>query len=133
MVSATFLQLINCVSSEHDSIFLESLHKDFSEALLIVGGPEALSLQFHRGIMEATKHQLRFLADKRKPRVVRASSDTADLDCNEMALIEDIKDITLQDIFLSFNSNHPLLVAVSSVRELGLNMYDSDEDVDNEG
>ncbi|KAJ3506180.1 hypothetical protein NLJ89_g7010 [Agrocybe chaxingu] len=136
MVSATFLQLINCISSEHDSTFLASLYKYFSEALLVVGGPEALSPQFHEGIMEATKRQLHSLADKRKSRAARASSNAADFDRDEMALIEEIEDFALEDMgkmLLSFDSNHPLLVAVSSVRELGLNTYDSDEDVDDEG
>lgn len=135
MVSATFLQLINGISSEHDSTFLASLYKYFSEALRVVGGPEALSQQFHEGIMEATKRQLHALADKRKSRAARAQSNAADFDRDDMALIEEIEDFALEDMakmLMSFDPNHPLLVAVSSVRDLGFNTFESDDEGDDE-
>ena len=50
MVSTTFLQLINCISAEHNSTFLASLYKYVSESLRVGSGPEALSQQFHGGI-----------------------------------------------------------------------------------
>ena len=75
MVSAMFLQLINGISTERDSTFLASLYKYFSESLRVIGGPEALSPQFHEGIIKATKRQLHTLADKRKARAVRPSEN----------------------------------------------------------
>ncbi|KAF8952312.1 armadillo-type protein [Flammula alnicola] len=135
MVSATFLQLINCISTEHDSTFLASLYKYFSEALGVIGGPEALSAQFHDGIIEATKRQLHALADKRKARAARAASNAVDFDRDEMALVEEMEDFALEDMakmLAGFDHNHPLLVAVSGVRDLGFNTYDSDEDGDEE-
>jgi hypothetical protein len=42
IVSTMFLQLINSICAEHDSTFLASLYKYFSESLCI-GVPEALS------------------------------------------------------------------------------------------
>jgi len=132
MVSATFLQLINGISTEQDSTFLASLYKYFSESLRVVGGPEALSSQFHEGIMEATKRQLQSLADKRKARAARANNPAfaAEVDKDEMALVEEIEDYALEDMgkmLTTFDVNHPLLVAVASVRDLGFNSYDSDE------
>ena len=44
------------------------------------GGAEALSQQFHKGIFEATKRQLRSLADERKARAARAVSHAGDFD-----------------------------------------------------
>ena len=138
MVSAIFLQLINGISTERDSTFLASLYKYFSESLRVVGGPEALSPQFHEGIMEATKRQLQSLADKRKARAARANNPAfaAEVDRDEMALVEEIEDFALEDMgkmLTTFDVNHPLLVAVASVRDLGFNTYDSDEEGDEEG
>jgi len=137
MVSAVFTELIRCISTEHDSTFLASLYKYFSESLLVIGGPEALPQQFHKDVIEATKRQLQLLAEKRKSRAARAnsvqagSSITADWDRDEMALVEEMEDFALEDMgkmLMAFDPNHPLLVAVSSVRDLGFNTYDSDEE-----
>ena len=132
MVSATFLQLINGISTEHDSTFLASLYKYFSESLHVVGGPEALSPQFHEGIIEATKRQLHSLADKRKARAAKAANNLGEeVDKDEMVLVEEIEDFVLEDMgkmLSGFDVNHPLLVAVAGVRDLGFNSYDSDEE-----
>jgi len=48
-----------------------------------------------------------------------------------MALLEEIEDFALEDMgrmLTSLDSNHPLLVAVSSVKDLGFNSWDSDEE-----
>jgi len=136
MVSATFLQLINCIGSENDSSFLASLYKCFADSLRIMGWPTALSPEFHNGIIEATKRQLQTLADRRKGRSQRPSSELDEVDNEEAALFEEIEDFALEDMgkFLQYlDPNHPLLVAVSSVKQLGLNRYDSEDDGDDEG
>ncbi|KAF4620286.1 hypothetical protein D9613_001263 [Agrocybe pediades] len=139
MVSAVFTELIRCIGTEHDSTFLASLYKYFSESVLVIGGPEALPQQFHKDIIEATKRQLHSLADRRKSRAARANSIqvganiTADWDRDEMALVEEMEDFALEDMgkmLMAFDPNHPLLVAVASVRDLGFNTYDSDEEED---
>jgi hypothetical protein len=136
MVSATFPQLItNGISTKHDSTYLASLYKYFSESLRVVGGPETLSPQFHEGIIEATKHQLHSLADKRKARAARANNPAfaAEVDKDRMALVLEIEDFALEDMakmLTTFNVNHQLLVAVASVRDLGFNTHDSDEEGD---
>lgn len=136
MASATFLQLINSISTEQDATFLASLYKNFTEAVRVIGGPEALSQQFLDGIIEATKRQLSLLADKRKLRAAKAqSSNVMDLDRDDLSLVEEIEDYALDDMakaLVIFDSNHPLLVAVSSVRDLGFNTYDSDEELEEE-
>ena len=121
----TFLQLINGISTERDSTFLALLYKYFSESLRVIGGPEALSAQFHEGIIEATERQLHTLADKRKARAARANNPAfaAEVDRDEMALVEEIEDFALEDMgkmLTTFDVNHPLLVAVASVRDLGI-------------
>ena len=73
MVSATFLQLINGITTERDRPFSPH-YINFSESLRAIEGPEALSPQFHEGIIETTKRQLHTSADKRKARVARANN-----------------------------------------------------------
>jgi len=134
MVTATFLQIINGVSTEHDASFLSSLYKCFNDSLRIIGGPSALSPEFQNGIMEATKRQLQALADKRRARKARPATELEE-DREDMALLEEIEDFALEDMakmLAVFETNHPLLVAVSSVKELGFNQYDSDEDGNDE-
>src|ERR1700733_3337152 len=96
MVSASFLQLINCISSESDSSFLASLYKYFTDSLRVIGGPPSLSQEFRDGIIEATKRQLQALADKRKSRAQRPMSDLED-DKEDLALLEEMEDFALED------------------------------------
>ncbi|KAF8880336.1 hypothetical protein CPB84DRAFT_1792588 [Gymnopilus junonius] len=142
MVAAVFTHLITCINSEQDSTFLASLYKYFSESMRVIGGPPALPQQFHDGVMEATKRQLQSIADRRKARAVRVSSAASsnagvgDWDRDEMVLLEEMEDFALEDMgkmVAEFDTNHPLLVAVSGVRDLGFNTYDSDEEGDEEG
>ncbi|KAJ7778194.1 armadillo-type protein [Mycena metata] len=130
MVTATFLQIINGISTEHDASFLSSLYKCFNDSLRVIGGPSALSSEFQNGIMEATKRQLQGLADKRRARKARPASELEE-DREDMALLEEIEDFALEDMakmLTVFDANHPLLVAASSVKDLGFNRYDSDEE-----
>ncbi|KAJ7016005.1 armadillo-type protein [Mycena alexandri] len=134
MVTATFLQIINGISTEHDASFLSSLYKCFNDSLRVIGGPSALSSEFQNGIMEATKRQLQGLADKRRARKARPASELEE-DREDMALLEEIEDFALEDMakmLTVFDANHPLLVAASSVKDLGFNRYDSDEEENEE-
>lgn len=139
MVSASFLQIINGISTEHDSSFLASLYRCFNDSLRVVGGPAALPRDFHDGVIDATKRQLQILADKRRARANRiahsnnggeAKVDLED-EREDMALLEEIEDFALDDMakmLAAFDTAHPLLVAVSSVKDLGVSQYDSDEE-----
>lgn len=136
MVQATFSQLINCIGIETDSSFLASLYKCFADSLRTLGGPAALSPEFHDGVIEATKRQLQTLADKRKSRATRPSTDLAD-DKEDLMLLEEMEDFALEDMakmLAIFDPNHPLLMAVSSVRDLGMHLsqWDSEDEGGNE-
>lgn len=132
MVSATFHQLINCVTTEHDPSFLASLYKCLNDCVRVIGGAGALPQEYNDGIVEATKQQLQALADRRKGRANRAGSGTGEgPDKEEMSLMEEIEDFALEDMgkmLVALDPNHPLLVAVASVKDLGFNSWDSDED-----
>lgn len=134
MVSATFHQLITCISTEHDASFLASLYKCFTDSMQVIGGPSALAHEYTNGVMDATKRQLQTFAERRKTRANRAAADLEEKE--DMALLEEIEDFALEDMgkmLAAFDVNHPLLVAVSGVRDLGFNTWDSDEEGDEEG
>ena len=131
MVSATFSQLIHCISTESDASFLSSLYKCIVDCLRILGGPSALPSELHASVLEATKRQLQTIADKRKVRTARPQAEIED-EKEDLALIEEMEEFALEDIskLLSmFDPNHALLIAISSVRELGLGLdaWDSEE------
>ncbi|EMD36115.1 hypothetical protein CERSUDRAFT_156882 [Gelatoporia subvermispora B] len=136
MVTATFSQLVNCIGTETDCSFLASLYKCFADSIRVLGGPSALSPEFHDGVIEATKRQLQMLADKRKARASRPSTDLTD-DREDLMLLEEMEDFALEDmakLLAVFDPSHPLLMAVSSVRDLGmqLSQWDSEDEGGNE-
>jgi hypothetical protein len=86
----------------------------------------------------ATKYwqQLRALADKRKARSMRTAAEIEE-DREDSALLEEMEEIALEDmskILGLFDTSHPLLIAISSVRDLGLGLeaWDSDGQGGNE-
>jgi len=74
--------------------------------------------------LEATKHQLQLLADQQKGRANHAASEAGENDKEEMALLEEIKGFALEDMgkmLMVFDRNHPLIIVVSSVKDLRFN------------
>jgi importin-5 len=76
------------------------------------------------------------LADKRKARSTRTAAEIEE-DREDLALLEEMEEFALEDMAKMlglFDANHPLLIAISSVRELGLGLgaWDSDGDGGNE-
>jgi len=137
MVAATFSQLVNCIGSETDSSFLASLYKCFCDCMRILGGASALSIEIHDGVVEATKRQLQNLADRRKGRANRPATEVAN-DKDDLMLLEEMEEFALEDMakmLMAFDPNHSLLIAISSVRELGLHLdqWESDDEGESEG
>ena len=135
MVSATMNQLVNCINTEQDASFLASLYKALADCVRVIGGIGALAQEYHTGIIEATQRQLQAFAERRKIRANQVASDP-ETDKEDIALVEEFEDFALDDmakLLAVFDSNHPLLVAVSGVRDLGLNSWDTEDDGDEEG
>ena len=128
MVGATFTQLITCIGTETDSSLLASLFKCVLDTMLVVGGPGALAPELHAGLLDAARRQLQALADRRKARAARPAQEIRD-DREDLALIEEVEDFALEDmakLLRALDTNHPLLIAISSVRELGLHLSEWD-------
>jgi len=123
--------LFSC--GKHSSTFSPQIvSASFLASLLVIGGACALPPELQHGVLDTTKHQLQALADRRKSRSQRAQHELED-DRQELVLIEEMEDYTLEDVarlLHMFDPQHPLLVAVSSVRGLGLNQFDEDADED---
>lgn len=133
MVSATLSQLVNCTATEGDSSFLASLFRCFWQCMQVIGGPSNLTPQVHDGIMEATRRQLQSLADKRKSRANRPAQEIEE-EKEDLMLLEEMEDFALEDMakmLTAFDKSHELLMAVSSVRDLGLglSMFDEEDGV----
>ena len=128
MVAASFAQLVNCIGNEADSSFLASLFKCFFDTMLVLGGPSALAPEVSQGFVEAAQRQLQSLADKRKARAARPRQEIRE-EREDLMLIEEMEDFALEDlakVLRTFDADHNLLFAVSSVRELGLNLSEWD-------
>ncbi|KAI0046306.1 ARM repeat-containing protein [Auriscalpium vulgare] len=132
MATATFSHIIACISSEGDSSFLSSLYKCFTDTLRVIGGAGALPGELQVRVLDATKRQLQALAEKRKTRGARSPAEIAD-EKEDLALLEEMEDFALEDMskmLALFDPAHPLLIAVSSVRDLGLKLsaWDSEDE-----
>lgn len=144
MVSAAFSQIVHFISLETDPTFLSSLYKCFCECIRVVApqsSPSPASVlpqEVHDAVVEATKRQLQNLADKRKARANRSATEIAE-DKEDLMLIEEMEEFALEDmgkmiVMLDSSgnegANHPLMIAISSVRDLGmhLDLWDSEDE-----
>ncbi|EKM53787.1 uncharacterized protein PHACADRAFT_260306 [Phanerochaete carnosa HHB-10118-sp] len=124
MVNASFTQVITCTGGEEEVSLLSSLFRCFNECMRVVGGPQALPQEVHDGIIQVTKHQLQSIANHRKARAGRPAADLAD-EKEDLMLAEEMEDFVLEDMskmLRTLDPNHNLLIAVGSVRELGLHL-----------
>ncbi|KAI0253631.1 armadillo-type protein [Lactifluus subvellereus] len=121
------------MSYNMETTFLASLFKCATDCLRVWGDVKA---ETRLALENAAKQQLQVLADKRKVRSTRTAAEIEE-DREDLALLEEMEEFALEDMAKMlglFDSNHPLLIAISSVRELGLGLgaWDSDGDGGNE-
>jgi hypothetical protein len=132
IVYATFRQLVTCATVESDASFVASLFKCFADCARLVGGPTAVPDDAKVGLVEASKRQLQILAEKRKRRGGKSQAEIED-EREDLALFEELEDFALDDMEKTLkylDPAHPLLVAISSVRQLGLGLNGWVEDED---
>ncbi|THH09772.1 hypothetical protein EW145_g1787 [Phellinidium pouzarii] len=160
MLAAVFAQLVGEVRSEADASFLASLFRCLADCVRVSGGAseavpaDALPHDIREGILAAARHQLQALADRRKGRAARLNADRRDhsVDSNgntgagrrgsedgleeereDVALLEELEDFALDEIarlLKMFDPGHPLLVAIGSVKDLGIRSGDWESEVD---
>ncbi|TDL15928.1 ARM repeat-containing protein [Rickenella mellea] len=130
MLNAVFQQLTTVIESETDASFLASLYKCFADSLKVISGPSALSPELRAGILSATRNQLQVLAERRKARAARPAQERLE-EREDLALLEELEDFALEDMsgmLKYFEEAQGLLVAVGSVKALGVRGEDWDED-----
>ncbi|KAI0364989.1 ARM repeat-containing protein [Pilatotrama ljubarskyi] len=135
MVAATLSQVINCIANETDSSFLASLYKCFLDTVLVLGGPGALAPEIRQGVIDATKRQLNALADKRKARAARPQHEIRE-DREDLALIQEMEDFAIEDmqkVLRTVDAPGELMIAVSSLRQLALNLSDWESEEESAG
>jgi hypothetical protein len=131
MVYATFRQLVTCIGTENDASFVASLYKCFADCAKLVGGPSAVPDDAKTALVEVSKRQLQVLAEKRKRRGGKTALEIED-EREDLALFEELEGFALDDMEKTLqylDPSHPLLVAVSGVRQLGLglNQWEDEE------
>jgi len=127
MVTNVLQHVASVISQETDSTFLASLFKCGTECLRVWGDVKP---ETRLALENAAKHQLQALADKRKARSTRTAGEIEE-DREDLALLEEMEEFAMEEMGKMlgvFDANHPLLIAISSVRDLGLGLgaWDSD-------
>lgn len=120
-----FRTLLAVLDEESEPGFLSSLYKCVVDSMLVMPD-HALPADLTSDLVSATNRKLGDLAQLRKQRsdhfYSQSPEDRAE-EQEDMALFEEIEDFELDEMarFLRMiDSNHRLLIAVSSVRELAI-------------
>jgi len=129
MVTNVVQHVASVISQETDTSYLASLFKCATDCLRVWGDVKA---DTRVALENAAKQQLQALADKRKARSTRSATEIEE-DREDLALLEEMEEFALEDMAKMLgllDTSHPLLMAISSVRDLGLGLgaWDSDGD-----
>jgi importin-5 len=112
IVPATFLQLIHCINTETEPLFLSRLLKCFIKSLKRVGGPTHLSPELINGLVEAMRRQLDNIADKRKQEQI---SKWSIVETWEASALKDA-----ENLLRYLDPKHPLLTDLLSMASVNL-------------
>jgi importin-5 len=127
MVTNVVQHVASVITQETDTSYLASLFKCATDCLRVWGDVKA---ETRLALENAAKQQLQALADKRKARSTRSAAEIEE-DREDLALLEEMEEFALEDMAKMLglmDTSHPLLMAISSVRDLGLGLgaWDSD-------
>jgi len=131
MLNVAFNQLVNVIGAEDDPSFLASLYKCFTDVMRVVG-KESIPAQIYDGVIKATQNQLQVLAQKRKRRSEKSARELQE-ERDDVALLEEMEEFAFEEMarmLQFFDESHPLLVAIGSLKALGLRteQWDSEGD-----
>ena len=129
MVANVMQHVASVITQETDSTFLASLFKCATDS---IRSWDDVTPDTRSALENAAKHQLQALADRRKARSARSRAEIEE-EREDLALLEEMEEFALEELakmLTLFDANHPLLVAVPNVRDLGLGLgaWDSDGD-----
>ncbi|CAE6486306.1 unnamed protein product [Rhizoctonia solani] len=122
-LNAIFLQVTRAIQPEGDAGFLGSLCKCLADSLLVVGR-QAIVPPLANEISVACKAQLAALASRREMRARRIKRGPEwEEDKEDMLLLQELEDVAFEEMsrLLGFlDPNHPLLIAIGSIKEMGI-------------
>ncbi|CAE6364489.1 unnamed protein product [Rhizoctonia solani] len=122
-LNAIFLQVTRAIQPEGDAGFLGSLCKCLADSLLAVGS-QAIVAPLANEISVACKAQLAALASRREMRARRIKRGPEwEEDKEDMLLLQELEDVAFEEMgrLLGFlDPNHPLLIAIGSIKEMGI-------------
>ena len=134
-VNGVFVPIIDAMPNEPDAGFLASLYKCFSESARAVNA-SALSPELVNGFIKATQNQLHSLAQRRKSRADRIHGRDWEEEKEDIMLMEEMEGFALEEIqkaLEALDPQHPLLIAVGSVKSMRLSgSYESDFEDDDD-
>jgi hypothetical protein len=121
--SAVFQELITIMSTEPDPSFLASLYKSFYDSARVVGASNIVD-----AMTKASQSQLQTMAHRRKSRA-NIGARRLEEEQEDIALVEEMEHFALEDMAKAielFDKSSPLLIAISSVKELAVIRSGSD-------
>jgi len=129
-------QLVLCLKSQTDPGYLASLFKSLTDSLVTIGGTPPSDIL--SDALGAAQTQLQIIAQKRTVRSQRlnggvtgaSAGGTEEEDREEALLLEEMENFELEEMrkFLKMvDPNHPLLVAIGSIMELGIGKWEEDD------
>lgn len=121
MLNTTFNQLVNVIGAEDDPSFLASLYKCFADSVRVVG-KESIPSSIYDGVIKATQNQLQVLAQIRKRRSEKSARELQE-ERDDVALLEEMEEFAFEEMakmLQLFDESHPLLVAIGSLKALGI-------------
>ncbi|KAG8908141.1 hypothetical protein FRB99_000169 [Tulasnella sp. 403] len=124
-LQTVFRTLLSAINEEDEAGFLSSLYKSVVDSLLVIP-PNSLPADLTNDVIATTQKKLHAIAQRRKQRtdhLLSQGREDFEDEREDIALLEELEDFVLDEVtrlLHLFDSNHPLLVVVGSVRELGV-------------
>jgi len=122
MLNEIFERVISAISCESDPSYLASLYKCFTDSARVV---QMQSLRSDQAdiIIKATQNHLQVLAQKRRARSDRIRGSDWEEEKEDILLMEDMENFALDamsSMLELFDTNHPLIIAIGSIKEMGV-------------
>lgn len=120
-----FRTLLAAISEEGDTGYLASLYKSVVDSILVLPS-KGLPVDLANDIVATVQRKLQSLAQKRKRRaeyLLAHGSEDVEEEREGMALEEELEDFVLDEVgrlLRLLDPNHPYLMMVGSVRDLGV-------------
>ncbi|KDQ15158.1 hypothetical protein BOTBODRAFT_158816 [Botryobasidium botryosum FD-172 SS1] len=122
MLNEIFGRVVSAISCESDPSYLASLYKCFTDSARVVQ-TQSLTLEQVGVVVKATQNHLQVFAQKRRARNNRIQGMDWEEEKEDILLMEDMENFALDamsKMLELFDKSHPLLIAIGSIKEMGV-------------